>query len=135
MPGPLIAVEEPPDRPGAGRSRRYIVIDASRNRTAGIIRWVELHPRMPPHWLWIINIPQEGVQQQPSPEGRAETLAGALQAFRAAWDTYPARDDWPPIGALCWLDAERYGLPLPGMGPWQPGREPRGWRPAPTSKK
>jgi len=129
---PLVAIEQPPDF-GTERTNRYAVYDTARNRLVGGIGLRTSHVYHHQFWRWGIGVPQGDrvVQEQP-PAGNVATRDEALAALRAAWDTYPDRENWPPIGAWCWPafrpEHSRGDDVGPGQGPWLPGREPPGWR-------
>lgn len=126
MPTPLIAVEIPLE--GATDNRQWRVLDASRNRDVGVIQQRWHHVEHKQIWRWYINAPREERVQIPSPTGDEASLQAALTAFRAAFDRYGVRADYPGKNSAVWSDAARYGEPLPGQGPWLPGKEPLGWR-------
>lgn len=129
---PLVAVEQPPLFPAHGRSWHYVVYDTARNRSVASIQHRDYHPTLGPHWFWSITVPCRPGAVRPMSTGQEATLAEALAAVRAAWDTFPDLADWPPRGCGSWpanRPAQYRGDDVgPGQGPWLPEREPPGWR-------
>jgi hypothetical protein len=78
---------------GPHEPARYVVLDGE--RIAGAI-YHDPNASNGPRWVWQITIPPEGGGSAPG--GQADTLEDAMAAFRAAWDGYEPRQDWPPAG-------------------------------------
>jgi hypothetical protein len=121
-PRPLIAVEDPPDFPSQGRTHRYTVIDAARNRVVGRIRGEQIGLSLE-HWVWAVTVPPAVGVGSLTPSGKVASRAEALADFKAAWVTYHDEPNWPPPQSTAWMAPG----PKDGQGPWRPGEEPRGW--------
>lgn len=124
-PRPLVAVEDPPDFPAQIRSNRYRIIDTARNRTIGTVRGDQIG-RPGERWAWGIGVPPAAGVRALAPSGKEPTRDQALAAMKAAWITYLDEPDWPPRASTTWLEPGAKD----GQGPWRPGDEPRGWKPA-----
>ena len=80
-PRPLIAVEDPPDFPSQGRTHRYTVIDAARNRVVGRIRGEQIGLSLE-HWVWAVTVPPAVGVGSLTPSGKVASRAEALADFK-----------------------------------------------------